>query len=1663
MKKVLILLLGILLLFFSCDVGLGSAIDLEAPELSVSTPLSLSKVKRQVTIKGTCSDNFKVTQVSITNRSTGEHYGNAVISGNNWTANLYLPEGEQELLITAKDAAGNTSVKSSKVILLLVDETAPEGLSWYIDRGNGVQVQLKDKEELENLKLDDAVNKHIPQNEEFTLYGRFYDAMSIDTITLIFSEAGTEILRKTVTAEPKTGEEDNYIGDGKSIYAPSWSFTHDELVARKSSLATGKHYLEVSYYSSDNHENSETRPLPCILWYPESDKPGVQQSGTKKDEVTGQDVLSVNIGSSIPVHFFDDDELEEVYYDFIPETEFTAKGYTLSNLASKKNNLRNKVLSSDLSGRTDWPLQVQAGEITGEYYLLAYAKDKNSKISGRSAKESVRIIKTTVADASNPLLIITSPQENSVPYITAGTEQFDFTGYSYDTSGSYRVRIAYIPGNGEYSTASKREARAKELFIANKNNNAEIKGPNGEIIKSFVFPETKTKESGDRWFRENFNFTFDALNDFGEEKKSLKFFEILLEDTDGNQVFKQFNVAADTIEPEISIASPSENMFVCDYRNEDLLLKFKAIKSTGLGIEESGYKVERKDYEDSLYWTVANGGLKKNGDYYEVTIPKATLKIWAEGNAAFKADVQPIFKFYAEDVLGNKTSDQRTIVLSPLPVLESISVDKISGTYPAGKTPFNFQAKFSDSVKVTGTPRLKLAGIMPADKDYYANYTTGSGTDTLTFELSEIPSDVYTPGDTILFCDLGKIDLNGGTIVTGTAGTGNAKISFVSEKNFWDSKDVSVTTIKREIKLDGVAPEIDDITVTVDGIVRNADGNFYVNKNREIILNAVFTEKVLVSGNPVLTAGGLNFTFQSLDDKTVKFAHKVSDNENAVITCNLRTCISNADFASIKDEAGNSMKAGSEIKDPKVVVDTRAPLVPSINGLPVDAAGKPQKIYNTSPRFTIEKKSSDTDIVKYEYSLNGGLSWQTADGTVTISESGSYILKARVVDRASNVSPVTDGIEIVLNDTFPVVDEISIAKVKGNYPKGETVDFKVFLHDVVEPFAEKDASGNPTAYIIFTDTAGTTGKERIVPVTKSDVRTNKLVFTYTVSDNDDFNGVKITKVDLGKIQDKYKNQASSATQTKIASLLATAPCNRSDIKLDGLTPKLVKYRLGTTEYDYPAAEFTDAHEKISGCANNAFTITLKFSEVVIKESGTIILQRKGNWAIPPVMDGEKFTDLYGKMSVSNREKMVITVTGDGTLINEKLDNLTGMPVGPYQRITHGLKNVGGKAVPDTDTKFVLAYDYGLYDDNDTVKGIRNALKSVDYDKHMLEVRTANVSLSYSDGKPAEAKKNKGDLLTLTFSDVIEDGQEWELIIDADSFHDVTGNPFAGLKSVSDTDTTKKTFALWSNKVSQPVVRVNRYSHGLGAYGLNNSGEEKKITGYVAVKGTTSTGDASLSGRNLKPLGYANVRIDCETPGATIKQQTINGGTALYSAHKFTNNNKNEDDTHKSSIADIAVSSLMLTAGGTKYESPIRVGDTSSDNARFKTARKDYVTAYAEKEGFTSSEPGYEGVFKTVVITYKNNTNDQIDMQGGTSNGGEPVVSGFPLRDATSDRRYSKNCYLYTESGNSYFAWVSYEIVSTNFAILQVRTNYSSLYPSHSYGQLLYLYNYSIWE
>lgn len=1686
--------------FTSCEIGMGQSVDLEAPEITITSPEKFSYQGLQIEFEGTCKDNIKVEKVIISDKETGRVFGNATITGETWSFYLELEpedEGEITFLCEAKDPSNNTSTHSARTITLLVDENAPIAKSWYVDRGNSIQTLLEQKTFLESLDFTLSRNKNYPQNQEFTLYGSFYDAMGIDVITVkLFEDAySTEnpIVEKTVASNKISN---SYIGDGKSIYSPSFHFTESELVAGNSACNTGKHYLRVVYYAKDNDDpvNFNEREVDTekfILWYPESDKPGVQ---IQPELINEEGKIRASVGSSIPVDFFDDDGLKEVHCSLRKSITGTIADYTASLISSESTRTAafedktdqdepavSKTDFSTTSYQTDYPQTINAPDTPMQMYLVAAAKDINDKWNAR-------VLPVEVTDSNKPMLFIQSPTENENPTMEEGSDRkFKFTGYSLDTKGSKYIKIIYVPTNDQ--------ARAEELFNTYKTDTTAKKviSSTNEVI---WYKEITGGTTENGWKKQLFEIEMNLFSDFKNAAGTSmatkqKFFLICLVDTDGNEVFKPFILNGDEAQPLIDIKLPVKELDVHDYTVNDLVLKFKGYKNSGIGMDASKYKVTTKigtgDNSDKVFvrGTGATDITAPDSEgYVSLTIPKATLTLWAATEA------QPTFTFYATDILGNGGigEDMRSVILSPRPHIEAITVNKNNGTYKKGDQ-LEFKVSFSKQVKVTGTPKLKIKYSSTDANPKLASYVSGTETNALTF-IFTVPENAESEG---IICDgfetEKKKDEEGNDtdedILTGGAAIRATELG--EGDIYFDLPDGEVLKGKSEIKLDGVTPKINSIAISSDGL-KDSSNNEYCSKDKTITAVLTMSENVLVSDSPELKLkAGTNdivFSFEKMDTNanTITFIHKVvstgtGKSPEGKISYALASCFSDAHKAYLTDKAGNviDLSKNSSANNTKVYIDYTPPAsAPTIN------LGN-QTIYTSAQE--LELTGIDTDARGY-YSTNGGVSWIAYDGeNKETLGNGSYKIITYQQDKAGNKSPYSQPTEIVVNSNFAPVTNFSINLADGNYKENTEFSFTLNFESDVIIHAASDIQ-----LTFQTMEAGKTSSKTINAEVPDGNKTDEVTFKYKVTSSDYFDGVQVTGIvfadgfkDANGNSPAFSETTHELTQTNCTFLAATDGGTRSKIVLDGVLPTIATYTPAMNENNSGIATMTDN-------SSGSFKITLEFSEKVYKEAGTIILQRKGNWSIPAVLSVDEFNKYYNKMTTANKTKM-LKLGSDGY---ELLDTQTGIAVGPYRKITHGLKLVNAKLVngklvngnyiPDDETKYVLAYELGLESgsaalDNGSggtftasVADIRSALESVGYHQHKVDVSSDYVNIQ-ADGKTVE----------ITFQEDIEDGREWELVIPPKAFRDNTENFYKGMNLQLSSDSTitaaQKTasdkYSLWSNNVAQPVVRVDRYTHGWGAHEPKANGTFTDIT---ANNGKYNAGNVVAgSSAAIAPTGYCRVRIDCETPGATILYSKVfNNGTvyttnvpagASYNGGSVDDNTT--DHTNKrNTVADITQANLEKR-GASSYTqgADIIIGD-----GNYTTARKDYITAYATKMGFEPSVNGYEGIFKTLVYVNPNKDLGRwLNMEGGTAAGGQPSVNGFPLKDATDEDdptgagRYSKNLYSINGDSQDAFVFVSYEIISSNWAILLCGTNHSKDYPLNSYGEAAYITKQNFWD
>lgn len=1315
-------------------------------------------------------------------------------------------------------------------------------------------------------------------------------------------------------------------------------------------------------------------------------------------------------------------------------------------------------------------------------YLIACAKDINGKWN-------CRIIYTTISDASSPMLFIESPRNNEKPQMNGGTNSFTIQGYALGKNESSSLQLVYISGD---ATSESKKATAKKIL----DGELTADPAKGQILEDITLMPA-TMDEGLK--KQAFEKTFDIIDDLSKyrgDKETSYFFMFRLQGT-GSVVDQIYQLNKDIALPTITVAEPN-NMQAIDYtKNKDdnqvgLTIKFKASKESGLAIVDQ--KVTYIGKNETYEWTLGEG-LTKDGEYFVKPFTQAELKDIHETNP------QPQFEITVKDALGYESTEQRTVVLTTLPSLEEITSENPSGTYIKDDV-ITFQAKFTDAVRVrdlssTKKPRLKVKYSESDTVEKWAEYSTGSGTTTLQFTY-KVPAGAESKGISIAtLADNKIIDLNGCKIVPVAAGDGDAYITTPSK--VLDGKTFA---------LDGVAPKITALELSSDiaDANKNADGNFYLKADNKLTVTIALSEKVFISGSPSLqmkvkgSVTPLVFDFKDINEEGTEltFEHIVkAGTANGTVQITKATCFDEDNLKLISDVNGNGLvlPTSAADTDTEFIVDTEKPEKLTVN---ITATKNPTKVngidtYIVFPSLSITGNEAGSTV---EYLLNNGVSWETYSKAVSI-ENGSWKIIARQTDKAGNVSELTEPKSIVVDSAFPSIVDFTVSSPDGNYKDGSKVQFALSFSDKV-----KVASDN-TSKVTFESVNTPTATRTANVVATADAGQNTVIFEYTVQAEDNLQGIILKSVSFNGFTDTKGTASGTVTKTDETE-------TRSGIILDGIAPAL------TVAEPKMTGNVNDINVATSGINGNAsgistetdnskFKITLTFAENVYKEVGNIILQRKGDWAIPAVMNRDEFLSVYNKMDATNKELIMKTSGG-----KELLHGQTGIAVGPYRKITHGIKLDGSntKYVPDESTKYVLAYELGLYEGeaalNDgtatgtfkaKVSDIRSAFESVDYHRHYVDVASDNVEI-------------KGSKVEITFSETIEDGREWELIIPPTAFRDNAENFYKGMNLdklkdaektnqniTTDQQTASDKYSVWSNNVAQPVVRVDRYTHGWGAnepllvgnnymraYSVPLTTEtttwriiQKQTGKYKKDSGT----DTSAS---LEPTGYVRARIDCETPDANIKYSvlyadgTTHTNNAIPEGVQYNNtttsgvvtyetDNTGEHNSNRNTISDIAKTNLEVK-GNNDYtiNNDIIVGDGS-----YLTARKDYITAYASKTGFKESKNGYEGIFKTIVYVNDDNCTYCINIEGGTAAGGQPNVSGFPLRDATSADdptgagRYSKTCYNINGSNNKHNqVFVSYEIISEDWAVLLCNHNHSKDYPLNSYGGSAYVTKQNYW-
>ena len=336
----------------------------------------------------------------------------------------------------------------------------------------------------------------------------------------------------------------------------------------------------------------------------------------------------------------------------------------------------------------------------------------------------------------------------------------------------------------------------------------------------------------------------------------------------------------------------------------------------------------------------------------------------------------------------NSLGANKAIVIdTTAPAINAVSVPA-NATYVAGDN-LDFTVNFSESVTVTGTPRITLT---VGGNIRYASYVSGSGGGALVFRWTVPVGDSDTDGITI-----GSLGLNGGTLKDAAGNDASLTLNSVGSTSsvLVDSQAPSAPSAPNMTSgSDSGASSSDDIT-------SNSTPTFTGTAEAGSTVTLYDTDGTTVLGTGTATGGNWSITSSALSAGS----HNVT--------------------AKATDAAGNTSSASIALA---VEIDSAAPIAPSAPDLNAGSdsgtSSSDDITFDTTPTFTGTAESGST-VTLYDTDGTTALGTGTADGggnwsiTSSVLSAGSHTVTAKAVDVAGNTSSASVGLAVVIDTTAP--------------------------------------------------------------------------------------------------------------------------------------------------------------------------------------------------------------------------------------------------------------------------------------------------------------------------------------------------------------------------------------------------------------------------------------------------------------------------------------------------------------------------------------------------------------------------------------------------------------------------------------------------------------------
>lgn len=1531
-------------ILFSCQIGLGDAIDLQAPEVVLTSHKDNDYVGQTFRLAGYATDNEKVKSITIDFDEADIHYKwenstwqkktsyidwtaltadectctvnnttvNWEVTVNTTEAKVGMQSSTYSYSIVAQDQIGNSGKTSKIEGSLVVDQNTPD---IKLNSPTLFSTNKDIQEKLSSFKLKDGSVLSQLFNGTLVFEGRQDSAAAFKEFRLELDD-GTEDSNfvdsynydKPINSVTTENISNAYPFGRKTLYYSktlkvgqdgiqdlrTWnvSIKPEDWISSElnAALQSGKHQIRLVATSVSNSDAWQRKILGYFTWYPEADNPWITlYSGCNSLETvsSNQTYPSAKIFGVVQ----DDDGIESLTYSLEKQNADASWSSIKSNetLTLTEKNAKN----------SQW--NIEAPTESAIYKLSVNVKDIYGKTDS--------VVKYfNVLDVQPPKISLTSPTESTTVFSAGGTA-INFSGTISDDSKIKSIKIVHL------NPAAKNPLENKLKFI----NPAEADWQKTSDSENLVFDVAIPKENYDsttKIFSYEVNKSFDLFADLkiGAEKPLItQDFVILAVDESGGATTLPISVIGDSESPKLTITEielfddSNRGITKKNFANADIV-ELPPIKA-GYSAKISGTWSDNsttqwndcsKINKIEVEWLTAEfSNVIMNSDgTWEVSVNKDTVP--PSGSAG---SIIATLKDYANN---SSTTSQSVMIERAQIGLDSITCENYDGSYTVGQD-ILINLEFTKGATFeAGTPSLKLNNGEYAL--YYETEKIKNGMSKIQFKYT-ISAD-----DTNGLLDVESIEGDCKWKDTNTD-------AYFSIDNFDEIPKLSA----RKIKVDTTSPKIDKLDcITAPGTYKEGsiltfkivfDEDVDIDNPKEIKLQ--FDGNILNSDSFETTQVGSNTLFS-----------KYTINSNDDTTSLKITGITNT---TVKDSAGNSVELslleGLATDFSYIKIDTINPVDPEIT-LKDKSTNKTFNVNDVNEGdFLIDEgdvfidenagfsinisSSSSVDGDTLYYSFDEGSSWKTHNPNTgdftdddTFNKNGTHRIWAYQEDEAGNKSETVKSPTFIIN-RGALIRRITAEQSSGTYVVGDTIKGYIEFRDQVEYSDLKvklnvvDSSHNSLSAISLSALNNEYKAEFVYPIKEG----------HKLNDGETFLEVKEF---VGNVT--YRGQSKPLSVT-------------DDIKLS----KSRKIEIETVK---PVIQ--------SATLLNSDSLQIESSKSCLKGSGNIELTiSEDDFLIPTVLTESEYNDISVKINEL------------GTYYKPGLNGAT--------------KNGDNTLTPDTTKKYILDFEK---DNNDST--LKGKFIEAGLNKVVIPMYSSAVSVTES-----------SIIVDLTGEYKLPvKGAEYSITISAGAVKDSVGNT---------NDEYKPEGKLLAPGVEKPEIRIQKNDYEI--YWEDNA---TKNTKNAKVR-MPETASMKISCRTPD----ADIKYDVNSEESS--EEEVND--VVYHETKTTDATVDEPTNSYEQNIEVTIGSKISTDNGkTKFDNAkgLKIAITAQSQKNSETSHSyEYATRTVLKFEISSGD-GYDdgqGNAETEIIENgeKLKIEDlQIWVTGGDSPSGGNSIDTFPL-------------------------------------------------------------------